>query len=72
MFDLVPLARPWREVADGHLQACLVRELLQLELPEPHAGAVGAVSVRRDQEPLRGRIERFAHRLPKADGDNPC
>src|SRR5512135_3434057 len=34
MRDLVPLARPWREVTHRDLQARLIRQTLELSLPE--------------------------------------
>ena len=40
VLDLVPLARAGREVADDDLQARLVSQALQLDAPQPGAGAV--------------------------------
>src|SRR5713226_6423177 len=40
VFDLVPLARAGREMAHRDGQAEAVRQLLQLDLPQPQAGAV--------------------------------
>src|SRR3990172_9211334 len=45
VLDLVPLARAGREVADRDLDTDLVSEPLELELPEPQAGAVASTRV---------------------------
>src|SRR6266511_5156451 len=50
VLDLVPLARARRQVADAHVEAALVGEALQFELPEPSAGAVAPAAVSSDQE----------------------
>ena len=55
VLDLVPFAGAGREVADGHGQAGLVGEALQLELPQPDARAVAAAAIGGDQQPARRR-----------------
>jgi hypothetical protein len=45
VLDLVPLARPGREVADGDLEAGLVGELLEFQLPETEPVAVAPAGV---------------------------
>lgn len=35
VFDLVPLARAWRKMANGQTPTCLIRKLLQFQLPQP-------------------------------------
>src|SRR5712692_6612250 len=47
MLDLVPLARPGREMTHRDGEARAVGELLQFPLPEPQAGAVTAARVGR-------------------------
>jgi hypothetical protein len=48
MLDAVPLAGPGRQMADRDLKARLLREGLQLDLPQPQAVAVGAAAVSGD------------------------
>ena len=67
VLDLVPLRGAGREVADLDLQAGLVGELLQLDLPQPHAVAVGAAAVGGDrQRAWRSGSARLAEVLPPA------
>ncbi len=35
MFNLIPFAGPWRDMADGDSEAGLIRQALQCELPQP-------------------------------------
>src|SRR6476646_378594 len=68
MLDLVPLRGPRRIVMDVERKPRLVGELLQLGLPEPHAGPVRAAAVRRDRQLFHARITRVPHALePGAD-----
>src|SRR5216684_3120073 len=64
VFDLVPLARAGREMAHRDGQAEAVRQLLQLDLPQPQAGAVAAAGVGRDQQPPSVGIGPAPHGLP--------
>ena len=66
VLDAVPLAGARRMVNDGVGQAGLVGELLELELPEPDAGAVGAAAVGGDQQTLGPGLTLAAHTLPPA------
>src|SRR5262245_32506828 len=63
MFDLVPLARPRRVVANGDLEAGFISELLQVQLPGAAPTRVGASTVCTEQQPL-GRIVMVATDLP--------
>ncbi len=56
VLDFVPLAGAGREVADLDLQAGLVGELLQLDLPEFGAVAVTAAAVGGDGQAPRLRV----------------
>src|SRR5712691_974801 len=49
VLDLVPLARPWREMTHRNGEACAVGELLQFPLPQTQAGAVAATRVGGEQ-----------------------
>ena len=53
MLDLVPLARPWWEMANAHRQPQPVRQLLQGHLPQAAANPIATTAIRRDQQPLR-------------------
>ena len=48
MLDLVPFARPWRQVTDYDLKACLEGESSELFFPESIAIAIAAASVSTD------------------------
>src|SRR5882724_4021985 len=50
VLDRVPLARARRKVADAYAEAGRVGEALQVELPEPRAGAVALAAVSGDEE----------------------
>ena len=52
VLDFVPLARAGWKVADGDLQLCVVRQLLQGNLPQPTTGTVAAATVCSDQQLL--------------------
>jgi hypothetical protein len=49
VLDLVPLARAWWKVTDRDPQARLVRQSLQLHLPQSQACAIAAGGVGGDQ-----------------------
>src|SRR5579859_5532566 len=66
VLDLVPLARPGREVADGDLETRLVGQLLELELPQPDPVAVAPAGVGGDEQARRIGIQFLAHGLPPA------
>src|SRR5205823_2941466 len=66
MFDAVPLAGARWMVGDGDGQAGPVGELLQLDLPEPDAGAVGAAAVGGDQQTLGLGVALATHAPPPA------
>ncbi len=64
VLDLVPLAGPWREMADVDGQAELVGEALQLKLSHAGAMAGAAPRVGRDVELRRIRVALASHPLP--------
>jgi hypothetical protein len=66
MLDAVPLAGGGREVADTDLQAGLVGELLQLDLPQANPVAVAAAAVGGDLQPRRAGIALVSEVLPPA------
>src|SRR5512135_3325744 len=53
VFDLVPLARPGREVTHRDLQSRLIRQILEADLPQSVAPPVAPARVGRDQQLLR-------------------
>src|SRR3954471_12256947 len=66
MLDLVPLARPRREVAYRDLQPRLIRQPLEFHLPEAHARAIAPAAIGGDQQSLGSGIVRLTHRVPPA------
>ena len=66
MLDLVPFAGAGREVAHRDAQPQRVRKLLQLELPQPAAAAVGAAAVGGDQQAPRVGVGAAPHLPPPA------
>ena len=64
VFDLIPLARPRREVAHRDPQAGLIGQLLQLHLPETATAPVRAAAIGSDQQLGRTRIHRASHVSP--------
>ena len=66
MLDLVPLARPWREVGHGDLQPRLIREPLEFQFPQTHARPITPPAIRRDQQGPGLRVSALPHRLPPA------
>src|SRR5208282_3655954 len=66
VLDLVPLRGSWRVVTDRHLEARLLRELGELELPQPDAMSVGSPGIGGDEQ-LCGLWEAGpAHGVPPA------
>src|SRR2546425_9191730 len=66
VLDLVPLTRPRWKVAHRDAQARLVRQTLQLALPQAAPAAVGATAISRDEEPFSLGIDLAAHVSPPA------
>ena len=42
MFNFVPFARSWRQVAYGDNQSGLIGQFLQLRLPKPYSASIAA------------------------------
>ncbi len=57
VFDLVPLARSRRVVANLDFKSAFLREALQRKFPEADPAAVAATPIRRDQQLVRLRVE---------------
>ena len=64
VFDLVPLAGPWWEVAHVDFKARLIRQFLQLQLPQAEPIPIAAARVGRYQQPSGARVERLPHAAP--------
>src|SRR3984957_16356941 len=64
MLDLVPLARPRREVADTDDQFRFIGEALQLQFPRARTVSVASPSVRSDEELGSIRVRSRSHGLP--------
>ncbi len=64
MFDLVPLARSRREMANGNGQTRFVRQLLQFQFPQPQPPAVAAAAIGRDEQVPRLGIQLAAFGAP--------
>ena len=64
MLDLVPLARPRRQVTDMDAEPRLIGELLQLHFPGAGAIAIAPARVRGDKEVSGLRIRAAAQALP--------
>jgi hypothetical protein len=69
VFDFIPFARAWREVAYRHAQAALVGPLLEAFFPQPSARTVGASAVGHNQDLARLGVTPFAHLRPPASDD---
>ncbi len=73
MLDLVPLRCSGRHVADRDRQPSSVGELLELPLPEPHAGSVASPAVRCDKQGPRLRVAAMSQSSPplgdRSDGE---
>ena len=64
MFDLVPLAGSGRKMANRDGNSDLVRQFLDLDLPEAHAGSVTPSPIRRNQKLGGLRVGFRPHALP--------
>src|SRR5512135_3259348 len=64
MLNLVPLARPRREVTHRDPQADLVGPPLQAQLPEPRPDPIAPPAIGRDQQLVRLRIDPLPHLQP--------
>lgn len=72
MFDLVPFARAWREMADFDYQARGIRQTLQFQSPESSAWTIAAPAVGSDQQ-TSGIWKSFAAELfPPAFDRSHC
>ena len=72
VLDLVPLARPWRIVADIDRQARGIGESLKFEMPESGARAVAPAAVCRDQETCGFCKSLLAELLPSELNRGDC
>ena len=61
VLDLVPLAGPRREVADGDRKSSLACKPLKLALPKAYAIAVAAAAVSRNEKLGRRRVPPLPH-----------
>src|SRR5207245_686385 len=66
VFDLVPLARARRKVADLQAQLQLVRQILQSDFPQPVAAAVTAAAVGGNHQFRSPRKPPYSHLQPPA------
>src|SRR5436190_23781670 len=66
MFDLVPFAGSRRKMTDRDAQSGLVGQPLHLPLPQAAARAVGAASIRGDEQVGLARIQTLAILVPPA------
>src|ERR1700722_2567137 len=66
MLDLVPLAGSGRQVVDRDVNIQLASQLLQFELPQPHARSIAAAPVAGDRQALGRGIALAADVLPPA------
>ena len=66
VFNLVPLARSRRKMANRNGKTQFVRKALQLPFPQAEPGAIRASAVGRYQQPLRRRIRLLPFQLPPA------
>src|SRR5450756_54453 len=64
MFDLVPFARPRREMTNGNGKTRFICQLLQFQFPESQPGAIAAAAIGRDEQVLRLGIELAAFGSP--------
>jgi len=69
MLDLISLAGAWRQMTDRDGDGELVREVLQLALPQSDADCVAAAAIGRDEEARRVAVSLAPHCFPPtADG----
>src|SRR5262249_39459586 len=66
MFNLVPLAGSWWQMANGDLQTSFIGQLLQLGLPQPGPVPVAAATVSGDQHTLGVGVGLLPHHVPPA------
>src|SRR6516162_603478 len=66
VFDLVPLAGSGRKMRNGKLQLPLVRQSLQLPLPQSQSSSVAASRISGNEQALCLGIDSSAHRVPPA------
>src|SRR5215471_7922241 len=66
VLDLMPFARTWWKVTDCNSQPNIIRQLLQLDLPQPIAAPVGAAPISGDQPTLGPWIGGAPHMAPPA------
>jgi hypothetical protein len=64
VLDLVPLAGPWRKVADGDGQPGFVRQPRELPFPQTAPRRIAPAGVRRDQQGTCAGIRSPAHGSP--------
>ena len=57
VFNLVPFTGARWKVADGNGKVCFIRELLQLQFPEPQPCAIATPAIGRDEQHPRLRIQ---------------
>jgi hypothetical protein len=72
MFDLIPLTRAWREVADVDAESCLVGQILEFDFPGTRAVAIATPSVGRDEQVRRVGLGPRAHRPPPLADRRDC
>src|SRR5712691_5683194 len=66
VLDRVPLPRPRWKVAHREAQACLIRQTWPRDLPQAAPAAIGATTIRRDEEPCGLGRDLAAHGSPPA------
>ena len=64
MLNRIPFAGPWREMTDGDGEACLIRQALQFELPQPTPTRITAPSISCNQQLVGLCIGRHTHLVP--------
>src|SRR6266702_4517958 len=64
MLNFIPFAGPWREMADGDGEACLIRQALQCDLPQPTPTRITAPSISRNQQLVGLCIGGHTHLVP--------
>src|ERR1051326_8240078 len=72
VFDLVPLARPRRQVTHGNGEPARVRKLLQFPFPESNPGAIASPRISSNQEGASLRVNWAAHLLPPTPNRFHC
>src|SRR3990170_4221061 len=64
MFNLVPFARTWREMAHRHIHSHRIGKPLKLYFPEPDAVPIAATTIRTDEQLFGVRIKPPPHASP--------